>query len=238
MKTKEQKADKRPANFTPEEDVFLSQAYVNVSLDPAIGANQSAKLFGTRLPTSIHCYIKKRAKYNLSKLHHVNLLPFRLDSSAILFRKIPSCFKHITSTMPTRSQAAGMKNIYSRVPVQGSVGLKDESLNLIKQCVPILQTMVKFQAACEESITQPTRTRRCWHSEQDRQGESWVTPPFDLLGKQKKAKQLMKDAATTVLSTADTSLAVDRVAVSTEKLAIAMNNKNCMTCGSNELACG
>jgi hypothetical protein len=114
---------RRPANFTAEEDVFLCRAYVNVSLDPAVGTDQSAETFWKKVKD------KFTSLYKEERLHLVHLLHFSLGFRDT-FRKMHSSLMHTINTMPTRNQAAGMRTVYSRVPVQGSLGLKDEPLNL------------------------------------------------------------------------------------------------------------
>jgi hypothetical protein len=166
---------------------------VNVSLDPAVGTYQSAKalkLFGKRLQTSLHGCTRKRVKHYLSTLHHVHLLHFSLGFSTT-FRKMPSCLGHTVNTMPTRSQGAGTRTVYSRVAVQGSsVGLKDDKLKFEK-CVLILQCIVTFQEPPgEESITEQdsagkggiNKIGRIMHTKHSKtKGDNWLWLPKQYL---------------------------------------------------------
>jgi hypothetical protein len=51
-----------PTCFTPEEDVFLCWAYVNVSLDPAVGTDQSTETFWKKVADKFALLYKEESE--------------------------------------------------------------------------------------------------------------------------------------------------------------------------------
>jgi len=220
---------RRPANFTAEEDVFLCRAYVNVSLDPAVGTDQSAETFWKKVKDKFTSLYKEESEILFEEAPPrppaslLTRFQRHIQKDAFLFN---AHYKHYADKKPSGwNEDRLFQGACARFARFEGRAFKFE------KCVPVLQHVVKFQAGLmnegKESITeQDSAGGKGGMNKIGRIMGDTTTRPIG----QKKAKKIMRDSAlvATVSSIADTgnSLAIDRVALSTEKLASVIKEKH------------
>ena len=203
------KNGKRPPNFTSEEDVFLCRAFVNVSTNSAVGADQKGVEFWRKVRDVFTELYKENSEVQVDEAPRpANSLENRwarhISCNVSTFNRY---YKAIADNPPSGFTAQD----YIKKARDDFAANEGKPFNFI-ECIPILHKMPKFDpfASPESIVPAPAAAM----------GASMDRPQG-----QKKAKKAIKEAASLSASQSTQAKHLDRIATATDNLANVLKEK-------------